>query len=87
MTWQDVSRLVATYNPSIQWDKPDASQPIWEHWFTYVAKPRGLKRIVWFTDHDSVAAKHQLAHEMGIKGIAIWALGEEDPEVWAALSP
>ncbi|MDO4772762.1 MAG: glycosyl hydrolase family 18 protein [Bacillota bacterium] len=39
----------------------------------------------WFDDADSVARKANLANEMGLPGIACWALGFETPETWEKL--
>ncbi len=82
LTGDTVSQLLATYNPVIHWDKSNR-----EHWFTFVSKQTRKKRIVWFSDRDSVAERRQLAQEMGIRGIAVWALGKEDQAIWSSLNP
>jgi spore germination protein len=40
---------------------------------------------VWYNDADSVAGKAKLAADMGLKGIALWRLGREDPNIWPTL--
>ena len=39
-------------------------------------------RRVWFGEGRSALARLQLAHRLGIQGIAVWRLGEEDPKLW-----
>jgi spore germination protein YaaH len=78
-TWRGVSDLIATYQPAVQWRESDSRGLVREHWFTYSG------RTVWFADHDSVAARRELAQRLGVRGVAIWRLGSEDPANWAAL--
>jgi spore germination protein len=78
-TWRDVRDLIVTYQPTVEWRESDSRGPVREHWFTYSG------RSVWFADHDSVAARRELAQRLGVRGIAIWRLGSEDPANWAAL--
>jgi spore germination protein YaaH len=37
----------------------------------------------WFPDVSAQRAKFALAHELGLSGIAMWMLGQEDPGLWA----
>lgn len=78
--WQEVQALIETYQPTIQWWEEDTTGPIRQHWFTYDG------RGVWYSDHDSVADRFALAKNLGVRGIAIWALGSEDPANWAVLA-
>lgn len=39
-----------------------------------------------YADHDSVADRWELAESLGVRGIAIWSLGSEDPVNWAVLA-
>jgi spore germination protein YaaH len=52
--------------------------------FSYVA-PNG-QHTVWFEDARSLVAKRQIALDAGLRGIAIWRLGGEDPAVWSAVA-
>ncbi len=83
--WRDVQDLINTYHPTVQWAGIDSSEPIGEHWFTYVSNDDGLQHTVWYADHDSVEATRDLATRLGVKGLAFWALGSEDQENWAVL--
>lgn len=78
--WQEVQALIETHQPTIQWWEEDANGPIRQHWFTYDG------RGVWYSDHDSVADRWALAESLGVRGIAIWSLGSEDPANWAVLA-
>jgi spore germination protein len=40
---------------------------------------------VWIEDSSSIEARLQLASSYGVRGIAAWRLGLEDPRVWDAL--
>lgn len=41
---------------------------------------------VWFENARSIQAKMELAHRMGIRGIALWRLGMEDPAIWPMMA-
>jgi spore germination protein len=44
-----------------------------------------VKRVAWFDDARSVAAKLPLVAKHGVRGVAIWALGNETPGMWDRL--
>ena len=46
----------------------------------------GNNHEVWFENAASIRAKLQLANRLGIRGIALWRLGMEDPEIWAMIA-
>ncbi|HWI54345.1 MAG TPA: glycosyl hydrolase family 18, partial [Desulfobacteria bacterium] len=48
--------------------------------FTYTKKREGHQ--VWYEDRKSFEVKAQVAREHGLKGLAIWRLGMEDPAIW-----
>jgi spore germination protein len=43
------------------------------------------KHEVWFENAASIKAKLNLADRLGIRGIALWRLGMEDPAIWTML--
>ncbi|NLY56257.1 MAG: SH3 domain-containing protein [Firmicutes bacterium] len=49
-------------------------------YFSYVSN--GVVRQVWFESSWSLEHKLKLVKEYGLKGIAIWRLGLEDPRSW-----
>ncbi|TQN37915.1 glycosyl hydrolase family 18 (putative chitinase) [Blastococcus colisei] len=52
--------------------------------FSYVRD--GEQHTVWYEDARSLQAAQDLAVEAGLRGVAIWQLGGEDPDVWPALA-
>jgi spore germination protein YaaH len=41
-----------------------------------------VKHQIWIEDANSTAAKARLANDMGLAGVAFWAVGYETPETW-----
>ncbi len=81
LTWLNVQSLLATTGAPVHWWATDSEgRPVEEHWFSY-----GDGHGVVFADHDSVRARWRLAESLGIRGIAIWRLGSEDPQNWQAM--
>jgi spore germination protein len=67
------------YNAEIIFDE-ETQTPM----FSY-RDEQGNQHEVWFEDEASIQAKVQRAWDLGIKGIALWRLGMEDPEIWTML--
>lgn len=44
-------------------------------------------RRVHYIDADGVRLRMDLAREYHLDGVALWALGFDDPSVWTAISP
>ena len=55
-----------------------------EPYFTYTDN-NGTPHIVWYQNKDTVLQRLKLAEQLGIRGLAIWALGEETPAVWGVI--
>jgi spore germination protein len=49
-------------------------------YFTY--KNWGATHQVWYENSHSTAAKMELVRKYGLKGVAVWRLGYEDPGIW-----
>ena len=71
--------------------------PVWRphatsKYFTYVKTYRSggmqckAERAVWFDDAQSLRAKVPLVQRFGLRGIAIWALGNEGAGTWTELT-
>lgn len=73
----DVASLKA--RAALTWDA--AAQA---NWFTY-QDAAGNTYQVWLEDGQSVARKIALAKRYGLRGIAIWRLGEVPTDVWDAV--
>ena len=65
------------------------AEPVWDDasasW-TFSYDRDGDQHTVWYEDARSLGAAQELAREAGLRGVAIWQLGGEDPEMWPALA-
>lgn len=73
----DVASLTA--RAALTWDA--AAQA---NWFTYQDAAGNIYQV-WLEDGCSVARKIALAKRYGLRGIALWRLGEVPPDVWEAV--
>ncbi|TCO72313.1 glycosyl hydrolase family 18 protein [Marinisporobacter balticus] len=76
-TYDMAMKLAKKYNKEIIFDEKTQT-PM----FAYEDE-QGNQHEVWFENAESIYAKIQKAWEMGIKGIALWRLGMEDPNMWS----
>jgi spore germination protein YaaH len=74
LEYSEVMALKNQYEVTPQWE-PLAQDP----WFTYTKE--GVTHTVWYTDHQSVQARVELADSLGL-GVGLWHLGAEDQTVW-----
>jgi spore germination protein YaaH len=44
-----------------------------------------VTRTVWFLDDRAIHRRAWIAHRENLHGVAIWALGNDDPSLWTAL--
>ncbi len=63
---------------AIRWDNT-AQVP------TYTYYQGSNRRIVYFENADSTALKLDMAQGYGLRGVAIWRLGFEDPGIWSTI--
>ncbi|HTQ08920.1 MAG TPA: glycosyltransferase [Fimbriimonadaceae bacterium] len=57
----------------------------WNTHFTYTDDD-GSSHEVWLLDGVSAFNEWKLAHDLGVRGSALWDLGEEDPSIWRFLN-
>jgi spore germination protein len=75
-TYSSAMQLAQRYNQNVIFDQ--ASQtPMFRY-----TDAAGHRHEVWFENAESIRAKLSLAHRLGIRGIALWRLGMEDPNMW-----
>jgi spore germination protein len=74
-----IQKLAADHGARIQTD-PASQNP----YFRYTASD-GTPHVVWFQDADTVRQRIDLVTHQGLRGIAIWRLGEENQKVWQVL--
>jgi len=59
---------------------PGRDAPGGQPHFTYTAK--GVQHQVWFVDGQSNGAEAETARALGVRNLAFWRLGTEDPALW-----
>jgi spore germination protein len=62
-----------------EWDAESAG-------WTFGYEENGEQHTVWYEDARSLAAKQQVAIDQELRGVAIWALGGEDPDLWTSVA-
>jgi len=72
-------RRAARTGAEINWDAAVAS-PKYRYWRD------GVRHQVYFENKHSTIPKLDLVRELGLRGIAIWRLGYEDPGIWAEIA-
>lgn len=70
--------LAIAEQASIFWD-PESASP----YFDYEAA--GVAHRVWFDDAQSAAIKLSLLDEYNLRGVSVWVLGNEFPQLWYIL--
>ena len=76
LTYTDIEQIKADFRPRINHVTEDERGPVQESSFAYAG------RTVWFSNKDSLSAKMDMVRSMNLAGIAIWRLGNEDPDNW-----
>ena len=52
-------------------------------YFSY--KSWGVTHQVWYEDSRSTTTKVELVNKYGLRGVAVWRLGYEDPSIWSMI--
>ncbi|MFE5322973.1 LysM peptidoglycan-binding domain-containing protein [Paenibacillus sp. NPDC056579] len=79
-TYQMAMDLAQKYNKEVIFDEKTQT-PM----FAYTDES-GNQHEVWFENEQSIRAKMETAHQLGIRGIALWRLGMEDPAIWTMMA-
>lgn len=83
LSWLEVQNLINLYSPTLNWSETFLGKLSRERWFEY--KIGTDNHQVWFSNHESLPYRLDLVNSLGIKGIAIWRLGSEDPDNWRVI--
>jgi spore germination protein YaaH len=75
----DAVALAEQVGAEPRWDGAAAAR-------TFSYERDGQQHTVWYEDGRALAAKQQIAIDEGLRGVAIWALGGEDPKVWTSVA-
>jgi spore germination protein YaaH len=78
IAWKSVPALITRTGATPIWDKAAASPH-----FAYAVD--GDSHVVWYENAESTTRKAALATRLGLGGVSVWVLGDEDAEFWAAL--
>jgi peptidoglycan-N-acetylglucosamine deacetylase len=62
------------------------AQPDGDPHFAYT-DAQGVAHQVWYLDAAAFRAQRAAAQALGVRGVAVWRLGLEDPALWAAAGP
>jgi spore germination protein YaaH len=76
VTFPEARRLARRKNATIHWSSTAKSPH-----FTY--RSHGVRHEVWFMNARAVRARLGLMGRYRLAGLALWALGYEDPKQWA----
>lgn len=80
LVWAGVRNIVEKYDPEIKWDPDNKSA-----WFEYTDEQEN-RYIVHFENYQSLEAKLEVVEQLGLPGVAIWRLGNEDPKNFEVLA-
>lgn len=75
----DAIALAEQVGAEPRWDDAAAA-------WTFDYEDAGQQHTVWYEDARSLATKQDVAAAAGLRGIAIWQLGGEDPQLWTAVA-
>lgn len=76
LTYTDIQAIKAEYAPSVNFVEERNGELVQESFFNYA------NRTVWFANEKSLRSRMELVRELDLAGIAIWRLGNEDPQNW-----
>ncbi|MFW5896695.1 MAG: glycosyl hydrolase family 18 protein [Bacillota bacterium] len=79
-TWPSCLDRAGRFGAQIEWSDGD-SVPYYRY-----ADEDGKKRIVYFENEESLAAKLELVTDYGLAGVSFWRLGQEHPDAWGVIN-
>jgi spore germination protein YaaH len=78
--WHAATDLLQKARAKPRWDADQgASEARWEN--------HGVFEYAWIEDARALVPKLALQQRLGLRGISVWRIGQEDPGVWAQLRP
>ncbi|HOJ77381.1 MAG TPA: glycosyl hydrolase family 18 protein [Bacillota bacterium] len=73
-----IQEIIKKYNVSPKWHS-EYKVPYFQY------KSWGTTHQVWYENSHSTAAKMTLVKKYNLRGVALWRLGYEDPQVWKVI--
>lgn len=80
LVWEGVKNIVEKYDPRVEWSGEYQSP-----WFEYTDDQENTY-IVYFENYQSLEEKLKVVEELGVSGVALWRLGNEDPQMYEVLA-
>lgn len=78
LDWKEAKGIAERFGASWQWDERE------KVYYTFYTND-GLNEYLYLEDARSFSAKMTLLKKYQFRGISVWRLGHEDPEVWKQL--
>ena len=75
-TYRDISSIADRFDADINWSNRHSSP------YLSFKNNKGIDHVAWFENKRSIREKLKLKDSYGIRNIALWRLGEEDPGIW-----
>ncbi|HEU5399327.1 MAG TPA: glycosyl hydrolase family 18 protein [Gammaproteobacteria bacterium] len=79
VAWKDIPALLSSTGATAQWDS-SSNSPFFDY-----TDSKGDTHEVWYEDTRSIQLKSRYAVSLDLKGVSMWALGEEDASFWTAV--
>jgi len=79
LEYGEIQKVITRYNPNVQWDDVSKSPH-----FSYTSAD-GENHQVWYENSQSLKYKVDLVNNYDIAGVALWKLGDEDPNSWQVM--
>lgn len=83
--------LAAEHGATVMWDE-EAEEARFDYSVTFTGADAAgttvtctVSRTVWFLNAQAFHRRAWIAHRADLHGIAIWALGNDDPSLWSAI--
>jgi len=84
LSYSQAMDIAVSRGASIRWD--DSGKVPYFYYWNYGYWNYGKEHQVWFENVSSLTYKLDIVNRYALKGIAIWRLGMEDPEIWSVLN-
>ena len=80
VAFSDVMVAAKNNKAAIQWDE-ETENPVLRY------QSEGSRHEVWFLDAVTALNQLQAVSDSGFRGVGLWRLGAEDPDLWKVLKP
>jgi len=79
LDWAAATGLARRFRADVVWDSIEGAQQA--HW-----ERAGTREYAWIEDARALRPKLELERRLGLRGISVWRIGNEDPAVWSLLA-